>query len=246
MGRPKMKEKINPPAFLESIADELLAKFRRLDRVLDHAPTKGTYHEKILRSTLRDFLPFSLCVGEGFVQNKKGRTSTQLDFLVVDNFDPRSFGYKQDDFFIAFEVSVTTIGEIKTCPNKGEFKRAFLKLCETATLFELPGRLTSFLFCYEVRHRRSTIKNWVEEVCQETAEKNIVKSYCFPDYIFFLKNNYIAERQLSGMGSVQYIYKGPKGDNFRAIKEEMISKLFECVMNGAGRLKMMQTGKPLL
>ena len=50
----------NSPTFLESLANEVIAKYRRLDSILTHAPSKGNYHEKILRDVIRNYLPSSL------------------------------------------------------------------------------------------------------------------------------------------------------------------------------------------
>lgn len=55
--------------FLESIADELLARFGRLDSVLEHAPSKGSYHKTILRDVIRNYLSSTFSVGDGFLVN---------------------------------------------------------------------------------------------------------------------------------------------------------------------------------
>src|SRR5262245_23106951 len=116
-----MAKKLQPPSYIESIANEILSKYRRLDSVLSHAPSKGSYHEKILRDVIRSYLPSTFSVGEGFIINKNSETSSQQDILIVDNLDPRSFGYKDSDFFIASNIAVTTFGEVKTYCSRNEF-----------------------------------------------------------------------------------------------------------------------------
>lgn len=95
------------PTYIESLVNEVLTKYRRLDSILTHAPTKGSYHEKILRDTIRQYLPSSFSVGEGFIINKEAKTSSQMDILIVDNMDPRSFGYKDNNLYVASNIAVT-------------------------------------------------------------------------------------------------------------------------------------------
>ena len=116
-----MATKARSSSYLESLANEVLSKYRRLDTILTHAPSIGSYHEKILRDVIKEYLPSTFSVGEGFIINKDGKTSSQMDILIVDNMDPRSFGYKDHDFYVASNIAVVCFGEVKTYSKKKEF-----------------------------------------------------------------------------------------------------------------------------
>jgi len=57
----------DPHLYYSSFSSELLAKFRRVGHLVAHNSTTGTYHEEILRSVLRNFLPKRFSVKTGLV-----------------------------------------------------------------------------------------------------------------------------------------------------------------------------------
>lgn len=234
------KDDLGAPEYAESIANELIAKFRRLDTVLTHAPSRGTYHERCLRKVIRDYLPSSFEVGEGFVINAHGQTSTQLDVLVVDTLDPRSFGYKEDGFFIATDLAVTSLGEVKTLPTKAEFIKSFQNLVTTLQLFDDAGRITSFMFCYDVGVGQRAFFSWIRSALA-TLNKDTVKPWHLPDYIFCLKKGIMQERrQMPGRLAVQYFDVSPSDPNSNKVQVKIIQDLLGCVTNGCGRLRGLQ------
>ncbi len=194
----KANNTIQVPSFIESVVNEILSKYRRLDSILTHAPapSKGNYHEKILRDIIRNYLPNSYA-GEGFIINKDGKTSSQLDILIVDNMDPRSFGYKDGDFFIASNIAATCFGEVKTYCHKKEFVTSFHNLVYTSQIMggDHSARATSFLFCYDAYATKETFSKWVDYAIGEIPNIRSTSSWNYPDYVFCLKKKVMLERR---------------------------------------------------
>jgi hypothetical protein len=236
-----MTQNIQVPSFLESIANELLSRYRRLDSILSHAPSKGSYHEKILRDVIRGYLPSTFSVGEGFIINKQGVTSSQLDVLIVDNFDPRSFGYKDNDFFIATDISVTCFGEIKTYCHRNEFVKSFHNLINSSMLVDdnHSARITSFLFCYDAYASAKAFSKWTDIAISKLPNRSLVKTWNYPDYVFCLKKKIMLEKRHIE-GGVQYWDITPVNPKSNLIEEKIIQDLFQCVVNGCGRIRMQQ------
>lgn len=232
---------VEAPSYIESIANEVLAKYRRLDSILEHAPSRGTYHEKILRDVIRNYLPSTFSTGEGFIINFDGRTSSQLDVLIVDNIDPRSFGYKDDNFFVASDIAAACFGEVKTYCKKREFEESYEKLVDTATLLSEPsGRATSFMFCYDAYATEETFRKWVEDKTKRLVDSGRYKPWHFPDYFFCLKKHVLLERE-TGSNYVLYNAKRRKKDSTSNVVQLLtMSYLFGCVTNGCGRLRKLQ------
>ncbi len=231
---------LEAPDYVESIANELLAKFRRLDTVIAHAPSRGTYHEKCLRKVIRDYLPSSYEVGEGFIINQAAKTSTQMDILIVDTLDPRSFGYKEDNFFIASDLAVTCFGEVKTMPTKVQFIKSFQSLVNGLQLFNDAGRVTSFLFCYDVSVGQRTFFAWIRAALS-ALDASELKPWHLPDYIFCLKKGIMQERRnVPGRIAAQYFDVSSRDPNSNIVQSKIIVDLLGCVTNGCGRLRMLQ------
>jgi hypothetical protein len=225
------------PTYLESISNELLAKYRKLDSVISHAPTKGTYHEKILRDMIRNYLPSTFSTGEGFIINNDGVTSSQLDILIVDNLDPRSFGYKENDFFIASDLAVVSFGEVKTYCSKREFISSFHKIVNSKKLIttEPVARVTSFIFCYDAYASTQTFSNWVDEAIKRLPGRDATKPWFYPDYVFCLKKGVMLERKSISPTSFRYWTAKSIKNNSNLIQQKMIQDLYQCIVNGCGR-----------
>jgi hypothetical protein len=235
-----MPNNIQPPGYIESIANKILAKYRRLDSTLTHAPSKGTYHENIIRKLLRDYLPNTYSVGEGFGINTEGYTTSQLDVLVVDNLDPRSFGFKEDGFFIASDIAICSFGEVKTLPTKVEFINSFHKLIESSKIMGDPARITSFIFCYDVPVGKRAFFNWIEDAMATLDPNSNYRPWHFPDYVFCLKKNVMKERRRVSPTSVQYLNISTENNDSNIIQQKIIQDLIGCVTNGCGRLRTKQ------
>ena len=242
----KDKKQSDNPTYIESVANEILAKYRRLDSVLSHAPTKGSYHEKIIREVIRNYLPSTFSTGEGFIINKDGQTSPQMDVLIVDNLDPRSFGYKDNDFYIASDIAVTSFGEVKTYCTKKEFLDAFSSLIESSLIMggDNSSRSTSFLFCYDAYASEGTFSKWLDLATAQVPKNGSVKLWNFPDYIFCLKKKIMYERR-QVPGGIQYFNLTSSNARSNIVQLKIVEGLIQCITNGCGRIRLMQGIKPL-
>lgn len=237
-----MYKRTPPPTYLEVLTNELLAKYRKLDSVITHAPTKGSYHEKILREVIRNYLPSSFSTGEGFIINGEGNTSTQMDILVVDNLDPRSFGYKEGDFYIASDLAMACFGEVKTYCTKREFISSFHNLVSAKLLVrdeDVPARITSFIFCYDANASSKSFSKWVDAAIESFPNRQKTKQWHYPDYAFCLKKNVFLERR-PVEGGFQYFTATDSSGKSSVIQQLMLQKLFGCVTSGCGRLRDVQ------
>lgn len=247
----KNKKAKNPkntqvPSYIESLVNEVLSKYRRLDSILMHAPSKGTYHEKILRDIIQQYLPSTFSVGEGFIINKEGKTSSQMDILVVDNMDPRSFGYKDNNFFVASNIAVTCFGEVKTYCCKNEFIRSFHNLIQASLIMggDNSARATSFLFCYDAYASTKTFSKWTDAAISRLPDINSTHPWNYPDYVFCLKKKIMLERRPAN-GGLQYWHVISKNPKSSIIPQKIIESLFQCVVNGCGRIRISQGIRPL-
>ncbi|MCG9690433.1 hypothetical protein L1D55_01220 [Vibrio sp. Isolate22] len=69
----------------QSYAQELLSKIGRLNHLVKHAPSIGTFHENIVSNYLEGFLSRRFSIKTGFVFNSEtNEVSPQLDILVID------------------------------------------------------------------------------------------------------------------------------------------------------------------
>ena len=235
-----MSQKKQQKSFLESISEELLSKYGRLDTILTHAPSKGTYHEKILRDVIRNYLPSTFSTGEGFIINKKSEVSSQLDVLIVDNFDPRSFGYKDNDFYIASDIAVTCFGEVKSYCKKNEFVTSFHNLVKAKSLLcEPQARATSFVFCYDAYASAETFCKWVDFASEKISTNQDYRIWHYPDYVFCLKKNVTLERR-EVEGGFQYLHATAKNKKSNIIQLKIIQDLIQCVTDGCSRVRLLQ------
>lgn len=238
---PLMPKKISPPSYLESITNEILSKYRRLDSILEHAPTKGSYHERILRDAIRDYLPTSFSTGEGFIINKAGKVSTQLDILIVDNLDPRSYIHKDGNFFIATDIAAVSYGEVKTYCTKSEFIKSFISLVQTSQLICPPeSKTTGFIFCYDAHASAKTFTTWADEALVHLAKKGSFEPWQLPDYIACFKKEALLELKQTPEGYYSYSHVIPKKKSSPIVKEMIISSVIRCISNGCGRLRKLQ------
>lgn len=228
--------------YIESISNEVLAKYRKLDSVISHPLTKGSYHEKILRDVIRAYLPSTFSTGEGFIINNDGKTSSQLDILIVDNLDPRSYGYKENDFFIASDLAVTCFGEVKTYCKKREFINSFHNLVHSKMLIttEPTARVTSFMFCYDAYASSETFSKWVDEALLTFPNKEESKTWHYPNYVFCLKKNVMLERTSTSTTAFRYWTATPRNPSSNVIQQKIIQDLFQCVTDGCGKHRIAQ------
>ncbi len=100
--------------YQQSIASEFSAIKDRVRFFINdkHWGEDGRYKEVILMNYLRRILPSDVSVGTGFVKNKIGELTGQIDIIVYKSSAPRLFS--EGDFVILMPESILGIIEVKS------------------------------------------------------------------------------------------------------------------------------------
>lgn len=104
------------------VSDLLLNKLSQIKQFIKrHNPTIGLLTEVVLREFLKDHLPKSVSVEQGFIMAVTGELSKQCDILIYDSHNYAPF-YRIDNVVIVPEKSVIAVIEVKTTINSAIFK----------------------------------------------------------------------------------------------------------------------------
>ena len=101
------------------------------------------------------------------------------------------------------------------------------------------ARLTSFIFCYDAYATKETFSKWADGAIANLTNKNKANSWNYPDYIFCLKKNIMLERR-NITGGIQYWNLTSKNQTSNIVQLKILESLFQCVINGCGRLRKVQ------
>lgn len=204
----KIKDK-----FYKSLAEEFISKLGRLNNFIDHAPSIGSYHEEVLKNTLRMFLPERYSLKTGFVYVEPGVVSKQIDILIVDENEPPSYFFKEGNFVVVHPDAVICGIEIKTKLTKEkDFHKSIdnlVSLKEMANKKNKPFNIGALLFAYDgSSFPVATANNWYKKYKK-------IPQYLYPDMVIVLNKAMINLRPSSrtqGFGGHYYVlgkqYKG--------------------------------------
>jgi hypothetical protein len=95
--------------YLATFSDELLAKSRRIDHLIRHTGTVGSYREELFRSTLRQLLPTRYQASTGFIES----SPRQLDIIVWDTARYAAL-FREQEVVVVPRDAVRAIIEVKT------------------------------------------------------------------------------------------------------------------------------------
>lgn len=104
-----IEESFSRRDYLSTFSDELLAKSRRIDHLIQHTGTVGTYREELFRSTLRQLLPTRYQASTGFIEN----SPRQLDIIVWDSARYAAL-FREQEVVVVPREAVRAIIEVKT------------------------------------------------------------------------------------------------------------------------------------
>lgn len=95
--------------YLATFSDELMAKSRRIDYLIQHTGTVGSYREELLRGTIRQLLPTRFQASTGFIEN----SPRQLDIIVWDaaRYAPL---FREQEVVVVPREAVRGVIEVKT------------------------------------------------------------------------------------------------------------------------------------
>ncbi|WP_020538809.1 DUF6602 domain-containing protein [Lewinella cohaerens] len=128
----KAQKKFDHRKFLSTIIEELEAKSRRIDLLINHGGTVGSYRENLLINTLEKYLPAKFSISSGFIEG----IPRQLDIVIYDslNFIPL---FNENNIVVVRKESVRAVIEVKSNLHSKELNDA-LELLYDITSFVQP------------------------------------------------------------------------------------------------------------
>lgn len=136
------------PEYFGSFAKEIAGKFQRLRALVDHNVTSGDYHEEVMRGLLRTFLPRRFSVKKGFVLGAQGRTSKQIDVMIVDENVASAYVYQEGNFAVVLPGAVAAVMEVKSEFDATKFDGAIENIASAKRLRDEPANLTGIIFAF--------------------------------------------------------------------------------------------------
>lgn len=171
--------------YIRSYAEEVNSKFRRLNNLVSHNLSIGTYHEVVIRNILEKFLSKRCAIKTGFVLNRsKNAVSKQVDILVIDENNPAPYYFVEGDFVVAKHDSVLLGIEIKSVLDKAGFTSAM----ENSIQFRSTGNGAIFtVFAYTTTYKTNeTLSNWYKDIDGKND-----KAANYPGCIYILNHGLI-------------------------------------------------------
>lgn len=151
--------------FYRGLADEMVAKLRRVASFVRHAPSVGAYHEEALRSLLRSMLSDRFSLRHGFAYDANLGASFQGDILIVDEHHPGAYLFREGDFAIVAPEALVSVIEVKTNLTKSSFVEAMECLYSFRRVSPQRSNPTTFLFSYEsASFSPKTLSSWYSAV----------------------------------------------------------------------------------
>lgn len=121
-----------------------LAQIKQFIR--NHNPTIGLLTEEIIRQFLKDHLPKSACVEQGFIMKPNGEISKQCDILIYDSFNYAPY-YRINDVVIIPSHAVIAIIEVKTTMTKQIFHET-ITYFRNISEFKFDNSANTYLFIF--------------------------------------------------------------------------------------------------
>jgi len=179
---------INPLSveYFESFAKEIEGKFNRIKHLTDHGPSKGDYHEEILRSIIRNFLTKRFSVKKGFIYKNQEEKSSQIDIMIVDENHPAAYVFQEGDFAVVMPEAVVAIVEVKTTLDAGQFDEAITNIARAKNLYQFPTNLAGLVFGFGgTPPSDETLDGWFK---RDAAKKIVDNKINGPDGIMFFNS----------------------------------------------------------
>ncbi len=113
-------------AYLSTFTSELLDRSRRIDLLVGHPGTVGSYREELLRGLLKRLLPRRYEATTGFIEG----CPRQLDIIVwdVENYAPL---FREQNFVVVPLASVRAVIEVKTKLSRKNLRNGLQILWDT-------------------------------------------------------------------------------------------------------------------
>lgn len=143
--------------FYLSLANELSAKMGRVSSFVKHGPSIGAYHEEALKSIIRHMLPDRFSLRTGFVFHPEKGPSQQGDILIIDEYHPNAYFFREGNFAVVAEEALACVIEVKTRLDKKSFTEAMKGLYSFQRVTAKPNHPVTLLFAYESSSFKYTV-----------------------------------------------------------------------------------------
>lgn len=137
--------------YFNLVSQDLFLKLSQVKHFIKkHNPTIGVLTEEIVKSFLKNHLPKTVNVEQGFIQFKNGEISKQCDIIIYDchSYSPI---YRINDIVIVPSNSVIAVIEIKTTISK----TIFHSVIDYYQSFEYLKNAKTYLFIFNAGKRKN-------------------------------------------------------------------------------------------
>lgn len=207
--------------YFEYISAELYSKIQQVKHYINrHNPTTGALAEEVLRQFLKDHLPRSVSVEQGFTINPDGELSRQCDILIYDSHRYAPF-YRAGNLVVIPAEAVIAIVEVKTSITKPRFHDVIRYFSSFQSLGE--GART-YLFMFTAPKMEDLCRYFLTYPHPGTYKEFDHDTFGFlPDEItgldrkYHLKKSYVPDDRDS-LGYMSYFLKDLKGEEIHALE----------------------------
>jgi len=211
--------------YFRLVSDELLLKLNQSKQFIKkHNPTIGILTEEILRSFLKNYLPKSISVEQGFILSQNGEMSKQCDILIYDSNYYAPF-YRINDIVVVPADSVIAVIEVKTTLTKQIFHNAIIYFENISYI----TRARTYLFVYnscEISKLEGYFNSFKHKGDYQQFDHGTFQ--LLPDEITGINNSYhlkkdyvISDRDMMGYSS--FFFEDLEGTEISALQNFYIS-----------------------
>jgi hypothetical protein len=174
--------------YLSTFSDELLAQSNRVDFLIRHTGTVGSFREELLRGFLRKCLPGKFQVSTGFIED----CGRQLDIIVWDgvNYAPL---FRENEVVVVPRESVRAIVEVKTALDTGTLDQALEILYEATRRHPQIVPIFQGVFAFEQGYKSDvTIAERIKDFSSARDQLyffQVVTAVCVARYHFVFQIN---------------------------------------------------------
>ncbi|HSX42720.1 MAG TPA: DUF6602 domain-containing protein [Candidatus Saccharimonadales bacterium] len=218
--------------FVESFAVEMLGKFARLNKLIKHSPSIGSYHEEVVKTVIQNFLSDRWTVKTGFVYKNDGEVSAQVDLMIIDENSPAAYIFKSGDFAVVTPECVVAVIEVKTKFSAENFAGAIKNIESVKVLAELPAQIRGLVLSYDsTTPTPERLGEWFKQDCLKDIRPDTA-----PEVIYISKRNVLLHQSTDEQferGGKYYRSLGMPKETRTGVKGANLLKIFLAMLVAA-------------
>ena len=151
--------------FLYTLAAELIAKSSRIQELVSHSGTLGSYREQLLIVLLNKYLPDRYLASSGFIEG----IPNQIDIIIFDkiNYVPL---FNEEGIKVVCEESVRAIIEVKTTLYSSELESAIVHLSKINAKLKQVLPIFKGIFGFDTKY--SDLQNVINRITNVYNDEN--------------------------------------------------------------------------